>query len=331
MNIEAAPRVPRTPIAGPTAWTRDSLGPTPGRLAPSAGCLDALRDSVARLRANPMPMLALRPDDFELAPCLPLAAAIREALNTGAGPGGGIGFVIVERLPVEEWSVDEARAVYWLLGQIVGRPVAQSWDGKMLYDVLDSGRPPGNGVRPDRTNARQNFHTDNSYNNCPPRAVGLLCLETSAEGGLHSVVSFHTAHNAMLKRHPDLLDRLYENYCFDRQREHAPGDAMVVWHPMLEYDGRELTARLSLRQVQAGHELAGVPIDARGQAALDAFEAILEDGALHHDIGFAPGRLLFVNNRHLGHRRAAFSDAGDKRRHLLRLWLRESGRRFYNG
>ena len=55
-----------------------------------------------------------------------------------------------------------------------------------------------------------------------------------------SIVSFYTAHNEMLARHPGLLARLYAPFLFDRQREHAPGDAMVLRHPLFEYDGERL-------------------------------------------------------------------------------------------
>ena len=34
------------------------------------------------------------------------------------------------------------------------RPVAQKWDGTMIYDVRDTGKKPGNGVRPDITNVK---------------------------------------------------------------------------------------------------------------------------------------------------------------------------------
>ena len=61
----------------------------------------------------------------------------------------------------------------------------------------DLGRPPGNGVRPDVTNAEQNFHTDNSYNHVPPHYVGLMCLRTAMEGGVSGIVSFATAHEEM--------------------------------------------------------------------------------------------------------------------------------------
>lgn len=71
-------------------------------------------------------------------------------------------------------------AVYWLLAQLVGRPVGQKWsDGRMIYSVTDLGRLSGNGVRPDVTNEEQSFHTDNSYNISPPDHVGLLCLRSA--------------------------------------------------------------------------------------------------------------------------------------------------------
>ena len=89
-----------------------------------------------------------------------------------------------------------------MLSQLVSRPVAQSWDGKMIYDVTDLGKPPGNGVRPDVTNAEQNFHTDNSYNLCAPDYVALLCLRPAKEGGISSIVSFHTVYNEMLAQAP---------------------------------------------------------------------------------------------------------------------------------
>ncbi|MEH6478214.1 MAG: TauD/TfdA family dioxygenase, partial [Sneathiella sp.] len=76
----------------------------------------------------------------------------------------------------------------------------------------------------DVTNAEQNFHTDNSYNICPPDHVTLLCLHPAQDGGISRVVSLNTAHNRLRETHPELLDRLYEPFYFDRQREHGPED-----------------------------------------------------------------------------------------------------------
>ena len=88
-----------------------------------------------------MPLPALRADDFDLPECQDLMAAARRCLDDGPG------FVLIDRLPLERWSRDDAKAVYWLLCSMVERPVAQKWDGTMIYDVRDTGKKPGNGVR----------------------------------------------------------------------------------------------------------------------------------------------------------------------------------------
>ena len=199
--------------------------------------------------------------------------------------------------------------------------------------MRDLGRPPGNGVRPDVTNAEQNFHTDNSYNHVPPHYVGLLCLSPARRGGVSAIVSFGWALEQMRRRHPELLDRLFQPYYFDRQREHADDDTMVTHHPLFESVGDRLIARLSYRQVINGQRLAGEPLDARDREALDALEAILNSTGASKSFAFARGEIQLINNRALGHRRSAFEDDPESgtRRHLVRLWLRDSGGRGYHG
>jgi alpha-ketoglutarate-dependent taurine dioxygenase len=313
-------------IGGPIAWTRATLAPGDGWTRLDPECVAELLAVAALLRANPLPVPALDPADFELAQCRRAMAAIRASLE------GGPGFVIVDRLPLERIARAEAVALFWLLGALIARPVAQKWDGTMVYDVRDTGRPPGNGVRPDLTNVEQSFHTDNSYNLCPPEHVGLLCLHPAMDGGVSRLVSLASAHNGM-RRRPDLLARLYQPFYFDRQREHAPGDVMVTQHPIFERDGDRLQGRLSRFQVRNGQALAGVPLDAAGEAALDELDRVMEQPELRMDFHFEVGQMQFVNNRLIAHKRTAFRDwpEPERKRHLLRLWLRDRGRPFYNG
>jgi len=203
----------------------------------------------------------------------------------------------------------------------------------MIYDVYDTGKNPGNGVRPDITNVEQNFHTDNSYNSCPPWYVALLCRQTAKQGGVSGLVSFYAAHNEMRRRHPELLERMYEDFVFDRQREHAPDDVKVLRHPLFEVDEGRLIARLSRFQVMNGQTLAGEELDTRGQEAMEAFEAILREPGMVKEFFFEPGQIQIVDNRRCGHRRTGFTDwpEPERRRHLIRLWLRGEGRPFYNG
>ena len=314
-------------LEGPITWKRDDLTETDGLVPLSADCLTEIRAAVALMRENPLPVLALHPDDFDMPACRATMDRARAELEDG------VGFVLIDRLPVAEIGREAATAVYWLLCSMISRPVAQKWEGRMVYDVRDTGLKPGNGVRPDITNADQNFHTDNSYNLCPPDYVALLCLQTAMEGGISGIVSFATAHNEMRRRHPELLARLYRPYWFDRQREHAPDDVKVLSHPLFEADGERLLARLSHFQVVNGYKLAGATMDEEGAAALEALEAIMNDPANIKEFFFEPGQIQIVDNRRCGHKRTGFQDfpEPERKRHLVRLWLRGWGRPFYNG
>lgn len=318
---------PHAPLQGPIAWTAETLRPQDGTVAIDPASMAELDGLVELLRANPLPIEALSVDDFPLPACRSMMARVKETLEHG------VGFVIIDRLPMERYSTDDARAVYWLLSQMVMRPVAQNWEGRLVYDVRDMGKPPGNGVRPDVTNAEQNFHTDNSYNLCPPDYVSLLCIRPALEGGVSSIVSFYTVFNEMLRLHPDKLARLFEPFMFDRQREHAPGEPRLISHPLAQVDGERLVFRLSHRHVVTGYRMTGHEMDAQTHDALETFERVMREPRFAREFHFEPGQIQIVDNKRCGHRRTSFVDHPEfeRKRHLVRLWLRDTGRRFYNG
>ena len=317
-----------TIIDGPSAWQRGDLRPEDYRVALSAACLDEIRRLGEELREFPLPSILRLPDEFDMAACRDAMAEVRRMLDSG------VRFAIVDRLPLDEIGAEAATGVYWLLSSMVARPVAQSLDGKLIYDVLDTGRAalPGSGVRPDQTNIELKFHTDNSYNTTPPDTVVLLCLNTAKRGGHSRVASFHTLYNAMLTRHPDRIGRLHRPFWFDRQREFHPGEPPVFAAPVFTA-GSELRARFSAHQIRGGYALKGEPLDNDGTASLAALLDLFDDETLSADFDLEPGQLQFVDNRVLGHARTDFEDHPEpnRRRHLIRLWLRDGGRRAYQG
>jgi alpha-ketoglutarate-dependent taurine dioxygenase len=219
---------------------------------------------------------------------------------------------------------------------MVARPVAQKLDGTMIYDVHDTGQQalPGSGIRPDKTNIEIRFHIDNAYNTTPPEIVGLLCLKTAKSGGVSRVLSFHTVYNELLARHRELIARLYQPFWFDRQREFFPGEPDTFFAPVFDTaDDGELRARFSVHQINSGYAMKGAPVDNEGAAALAATLDIFEDPEVSIDFAFQPGEIQFVDNRTLGHSRTEFEDWSEpeRRRHLVRLWLRDHGRRAYTG
>jgi alpha-ketoglutarate-dependent taurine dioxygenase len=137
----------------------------------------------------------------------------------------------------------------------------------------------------------------------------------------------------LLNEYPDVLPRLYEPFFFDRQLEHAPDDERLSFKPVFESDGKRLFANFSPRLVAQGYDVRDEEMDAKGREAIEALVEVSERTGLGKIFGFQRGQIQIVNNKQLGHRRTAYQDWSEpeRRRHLVRIWLREAGRPFYLG
>ena len=311
------------------AWMGVDLAPDAGVIQMPEACLQEIVELAELLEANPLPIEALSAEEFVLPHCRRVMDQARQLVERETG------FALIDRLPLDRINWDTATKIYWILVSMISRPVAQNWAGALVYGVADvTKKKPGNGIRPDVTNAEQNFHTDNSYNVTPPDLVALFCLQTAKSGGISRIVSFETVKLRMMERYPALLKRLYEPFLFDRQREHSPNDPKWITNPIFSeaQDGR-LNVRLSAYLVRQGYALAGQPIDPEGDAALKALSEIIDDPGLYKEFLFEPGQIQIVDNRRIGHKRTAFEDwpEPERQRHLVRIWLRAHGRRFYHG
>ena len=175
--------------------------------------------------------------------------------------------------------------------------------------------------------------TRNSFNVCPPNYVGLLCLQKAKSGGVSKIVNFAAVHNELRQNRPDLLQRAYQPFAFHRQNEHAPDEKSIIYRPMFENRQGIMTGRISAFHIRTGYAFAGETLDPAGAAVLDAFEQILNDDSMAHEFWFEPGQIQIVDNRRLGHKRTAYQDwhEPERKRRLMRLWLRDQHRPFYNG
>jgi alpha-ketoglutarate-dependent taurine dioxygenase len=323
------PTVLDRPITGRQAWTRADVRERDYRVVLSEAARRELLDAAATLRRQPVPLLALRADSLDLPACRAAMKEVRTILTDG------LRFALLDRLPVERLAPDEAKALYWILSSMLARPVAQKLDGTIVYDVHDTGKQalPGSGVRPDKTNIDLQFHNDNAYNFMMPEFVGLLCVRPAKEGGMSRVMSFATAHNALRERHRDVLPRLYQPFWFDRQREFHPGESSTFSAPLFIRDGERLNARLSLHQIRGGYALRGETMDNETAAAVEAIKDVFADEALQFRFRLRAGEIQFVANREIGHSRTEFRDfdEAERRRLLIRLWLRNEGAQGYIG
>ena len=322
----APPRLLDGRIRGKRAWTRNTIRPAHYRLPVTANVQHEIAVFIATLRDNPLQIELLAPEDYALPRTAALMRAVRGILETG------VGFAVLDRFCVDSYDKEQLKAIYWVLSALLSRPVAQAFKGTMLYDVHDTGLIKGPAVRADVTRQELHFHTDYGYNKAP-QFIGLAALRTAKRGGTNSFASLYTAHNILRRDAPQLLARLYQPFYLNRYGEHAPGDSVASRHCVFTYDGHTLKGRFNRRNIIAGHAFVGESLDALGLAAIDALSELLESPPLHISFDLEAGQILYTMNWQIAHRRTAFVDykQTDRRRHLVRMFMRDHGARTFNG
>ena len=235
----------------------------------------------------------------------------------------GRGFELIRGLPVAELGADQAAAAFLTLGRHLGSLRSQNADGDLLGHVrnvgLDAADPD---VRIYQTNQRQTFHTDSSD------VVGLLCLSEAAEGGISMLVSAASIYNEMLDRDEQLAHTLFEPVATDRRGEVPPGEDPFFVIPVLSWFDDALTVIYQRQYIDSAARFDDAPrLTARHRAALDLFDEIANDPAMHLSMRLRPGDMQFVHNHSLLHDRTAFVDDPHAPRHLLRLWISMPGDR----
>ena len=310
----------------PRPWTRTTLERDEWLRPFPRPALEELKATVRLIERNPLHMFLLDPADYPLAETQAFMADVRRTLDEGCG------FVVLDRLPVFDITREQAKDLYWLLSNMIARPVAQAFKGTMLYDVRDIGKKQGADVRGDLTSEELNWHTDYGYN-CPAPYIGLLVLRVAKSGGVSSVASLASLRAEMARRHPDLLRRLFEPFIWNRALEHPADEPRTRDLPVFHDAEGELRARFNPFMITHGHRLADRPLDEAGQQALETMSEMLSEPALYTEFTLEPGQVQYLANYHIAHRRTQYEDWDDEeaKRHLVRIFLRDFGRRSFDG
>lgn len=243
------------------------------------------------------------------------------------------GFAVLNGLPIDDMDDAAAVEIYWHLGREIAPPVAQKWNGEMIYSVRDTGQTYGYGVRGSRTSVELVFHVDNAFGMAVPDYVGLLCRQPAKHGGISRFCSLYNVHEKLQKTHPQALKRLYQPMLFDRQKEHSEGAPRVLLAPFFSWRKNKLFARANTSLVRKGYEVAGLPLDAELNDALNAVTEVCKDDGLWYEAPLERGHIQYLNNHEIAHYRSEFEDYAeeDRKRHLYRLWHRRDGTPAYDG
>lgn len=300
----------------PHGWRRDDVATDSSwavRLTdPEIAAFEA---GLASARATGLGLFELSRRDFAFGPAAlhRLRASVEETQR-------GRGFQLMRGLPVERWSTEDARLLFWGLGLHLGVPRPQGKASQFMSDVRDAGgtyrSTAGRGYN---TRSALDFHADNAD------IVGLMCLRTARAGGESMITSSIAAHNVMLAERPDLVAELYEPLTFSRQGEQAPEEPPHYTAATFGTRDGEFACRHVRNHVRSAQQsfpdvLRLTPAQLE---ALDYFDAVLQRPDLCFRMDFEPGDVQLINNHVVLHSRTDYEDheEPERKRHLLRLWI----------
>ena len=312
------------PIDGPEAWRGDDLARSTDWIHPvSAAEQEEIDAALRAVQRRGLGWRDLTREDFAIPRFARALREISDKLEHGRG------LVLLRRIPVQRYSEDELRIIYWGLGLHLGTPRYQNGNGELIGDVRDENRLYG-GVREvnpmqtgeprtSRNKARSagplRFHTDRVD------VVTLLCVRPAASGGLSKVVSSSAVYNAILERRPDLHALLCAPYYHVREGE-AGGKQQFFAMPVFGMRAGRFTSQYSRTFVENAQHVPGVPpLTAAQNAALDLWAEVCEE--LCYSMDIRAGDMQLLNNHVVYHARSTYEDdpAPGRDRFMMRLWL----------
>ncbi len=308
-------------LTGPAAWVGADMAARPElwwvELDPAT--IAELEAAAEHFLSKGKDIGELQASDFPLGPFAEHLGRLRHKLIHG------IGFEVLSGLPVTSYSRKKAAAIFCGIGAHLGSARSQNAEGHLLGHVRNVDADPTDPkTRIYQTSARQSFHTDSAD------VVGLLCLKDAREGGDSLLVSAEAIYNRMLRDRPDLLALLFDPIATDRRGEVPEGMEPFMTIPPLSWHEGKLTVFYQRQYIDSAQRFEGAMrlTDAHVEA-LDMFDALANDPALHLVMRLVPGDMQFVYNHTQLHDRTGFTDWPDphQRRHLLRLWLSVPGDR----
>ncbi|KAL4963704.1 TauD/TfdA family dioxygenase [Aspergillus stella-maris] len=239
----------------------------------------------------------------------------------------GRGFKVIRGVPVDQHTREENIIIYAGITSHIA-PIRGRQDNihqgnpadVVLAHITDLSRQVDTQTvkAPAYTTEKQVFHTDAGD------IITLFALEEAAEGGQSYLSSSWHVYNELARTRPDLIRTLAEPWVTEQGGNpvsrpllyHQPAHNNIPERLIIQYARRNFTGYWGKPRS------ATLPPITEAQAeALDALHYLAEKSAVSLD--FHKGDLQVVNNLSIFHARAGFTDSGEKRRHLVRLWLRD--------
>ena len=308
----------RERVQGPSTWLGPQLQAEDYQFELTEREIGDLEDALRRVRAAGKTWGAFDRDDFAIPVFAQRLRVIEEQLRHG------LGFALIRGLPVQRYTLDELKTIYWGIGSYLGGAVTQNARRDIIGHVEDI-KPVGTddpNFRPYQNSAELDPHCDYAD------IVGLLCVDRAASGGRSSLCSSASIYNRVVDEHPEYVDTLYEGFYHALRGEGPSGDpreTAPVAVPIYHWNRGRLWCWFHRKIIRLGMNYRDIGLTPLQQEVFDFIEASGRDAALRLDMVLEPGDLQLVNNYTTLHYRTQYEDDAEHHRLLLRLWLNLEG------
>ncbi|MEQ7922206.1 TauD/TfdA family dioxygenase [Xanthomonas sp. WHRI 1810A] len=309
------------PVTTSAAWRGDELikkGDWIYHL--SADQISELETLGAELVGNDPDLRRIEVDDYPLQACRDAIEDWKQRMDVGHG------FVLVRGLRTELYSDALSAAIYYILGLHLGEPMRQNELGDLIDHIyatsdkkLEDPSALSKSIRD-----KLPFHSDSSD------IVALMCLRPSMEGGASCLVSGAQIYNEIVRRRPDLAPLLMQPFHWDWLRQDPAAPANTYTSPIISIVDGVFSMYAGSLYILTAQDYPEVPrlTDAQREL-LQLFEDITYEPGMAIEMDFRPGDIQWLSNYAALHSRTEFTDYPEpqRRRHLLRLWLRRREQR----
>jgi hypothetical protein len=311
-------KVKETPVTGPNVWTGADLAEGDEwifHLTPTH--LTEIEAALGRAHAEAPALYDVTARDFPLPTLAAELARLGDALEQDRG------FVLIRGIPVERYSDGELATIFWGIGAHFGVGLAQSNKGDRLGHVVDLSGPESDvgQMRSYELGGALSMHSDLNHD-----VVGMIMLRSAKSGGACRIASSMAIYNVILAEHPEFLEPLTRGYYFHVFRHQRVDKSKLTPHrvPVFSrYDGA-LSCHFNARPIERSVARAGVKLSVLEAGAIEFFTEVASRPEIYLDMFMRPGDIQLINNHLILHGRTDYQDfpEAQRRRHMLRLWLR---------
>ena len=304
------------PVTSAAAWRGDVLSKTREWLyLLNDAQVTELEELGARFVEDDPDLRTVQAEDYPVTTCAEAVASWGRDVDTGRG------FVLVRGLRTHLYSDALSAAIFYILGLHMGDPMRQNQMGDLLdhiYATSDKTMDDPTAL-PSKVRDQLVFHSDSSD------VVALICLRPGESGGASRLVSGAQIYNEILRRRPDLAPLLLEPFHWDWRRQDHELPANTYASPMVSFVDGVFSIYAGATYIFTAQDYPEVPrLTPQQIEVVNLFEEITYEPGMAIETSFQPGDIQWLSNYAALHARTAFTDYPEpqRRRHLLRLWLR---------